>query len=659
VKVTPAHDPVDFQLGRTHGLESINVMTDDAHMTNVPTAYEGLDRYDARSKLIVDLEQGGFLGSIDEHTHNVGHCYRCGTVVEPRLSPQWFVKMPPLAKPAIKAVKDGTITFHPERWTKVYLNWMENIQDWCISRQIWWGHRIPVWYCDNCTMRTAVRTGMARGNKPDPEQAGIIVSRTAPAFCPSCRSTTLRQDEDVLDTWFSSWLWPFSTLGWPQKSKDLAHFYPTTTLVTAQEIIFFWVARMIMAGYFCLKKPPFTDVYIHGTVRDITGKKMSKSLGNIIDPLDIVKQYGTDALRYTLVTATAIGQDVFLSEDRFAAGRNFANKLWNATRFVLSTVSGSELRVASSNPQPVTRNPQLSVADRWILSRLQRTITKVTVALETFLFNEAATSLYDFLWHDYCDWYLEVAKVHLSGAGGAGQRVRETTQQMLVSVLETALRLLHPIMPFVTEELWQKLMEVPVYELRVSSSRPTRNPKPVTRNSIMVAPWPKAEKKFLDLEAERLFERLQAIVAAIRNTRAELNIPLDSRPAIQLTAGQAEVRGFFDAHRPLLQSLAAVGSVEISASRQQAKDAAAIVADGVEVLMPLAGLIDAGKECSRLQQRVEELTKQLAGIEARLANTEFTSKAPKVVIDQSKERRTEVQETIKKFSDHLALLQSM
>ena len=445
----------------------------------------------------------------------------------------------------------------------------------------------------------------------------------------------------MLDTWFSSWLWPLSTLGWPEKTKDLAYFYPTNTLVTAQEIIFFWVARMIMAGCFCMKRPPFTDVYIHGTVRDITGKKMSKSLGNIIDPLDIIKQYGTDALRYTLVTATAIGQDVFLSEERFVAGRNFANKLWNATRYVLS-------QEVTPHTSQVTKK-DWSVPDRWILSRLQQTVDKVARALEQLLFNEATTTIYDFLWHDYCDWYLEISKIK-----------DQASQGVLVHVLETALRLLHPMMPFVTEELWQHLQTVGAQ----GSGAVAPNPEPRTPNrpassSIMTAPWPKAEKKLVDAEAERLFERLQGVVAAIRNTRAELNIPLDSRPAVRLAASQDAVRSFFETHRPLLQALAALGTVDVGATREHAKDAAAMVVDGVEILMPLVGLIDAGKERARLQQRVEELTKQLAGIEGRLKDDQFTSKAPKEVVEQTQERRAQVRELLKKFSDHLSLLQSM
>ena len=629
VKVTPAHDPVDFQLGRKHGLDSLNVMTDDAKMVAVPKTYEGLDRFDCRSKLIVDLEQQGYLGAIEEHQHNVGHCYRCRTIVEPRLSPQWFVKMQPLAKPAIQAVKQGTVTFVPERWTKVYLNWMENIQDWCISRQIWWGHRLPVWYCDRCGLDAAVKTGLLRSSAKDRQPSGIIVSRTPPTQCPRCESTDLRQDEDVLDTWFSSWLWPFSTLGWPERTKDLAYFYPTAALVTAQEIIFFWVARMIMAGYVCMGKPPFARVYIHGTVRDMTGKKMSKSLGNIIDPLEIIKSYGTDALRYTLITSTAIGQDIFLSEERFAAGRNFANKLWNATRYVLSQPAAT----------PKAGKAALSLPDRWILSRLQRTITRVTESLEAFLFNDAANALYDFLWHDVCDWYLELSK-HVP------ENQRPATRQTLLTVLEAALRLLHPVMPFVTEELWQRLPPT------------VRGKGKAAPASIMVAPWPKASAKLLDPEAEASMERFKAVVTAIRTTRAELNVPHDRRPSIHLIAKPSKVRLFLDLN-VLLQAMAQVGDITVAASGRRPKDAAAALVEGIEVFVPLAGLIDVQKELTRLKQQVEGLNRQLAQVDARLRDEQFTSKAPKDVIEQAKDRRTHVQESLKKLSEHLAVLQSM
>jgi len=622
VKVTPAHDPVDFQLGRKHKLESINVMTDDARMTNVPKPYDDLDRYECRSKLIVDLEQQGFLGLIDEHQHNVGHCYRCNTAIEPRLSPQWFVKMKPLAEPAIKAVKTAKLKFSPDRWTKVYLNWMENIQDWCISRQIWWGHRLPVYYCDACQQQG---------------KEGVAVAKSKPERCPVCKSADLRQDEDVLDTWFSSWLWPFSTLGWPKQTEDLKYFYPTNTLVTAQEIIFFWVARMVMAGYFCMKEAPFSRVYIHGTVRDMTGKKMSKSLGNIIDPLEIIKQYGTDALRYTLVTATAIGQDIFLSEERFAAGRNFANKLWNATRYTLGT---AESLGTASAAAAKSRAPAYSVADRWILSRLQHTIERVTKAIEELLFNEAATTLYDFLWHDVCDWYLEISK-----HGSPEDRARAA--RVLVDVLETALRLLHPVMPFVTEELWQSLRELQPGQ---AADRP---------KSIMVAPWPKASKKLIDNEAEAQFDRFKAVVGAIRNTKAELNVPLDSRPPVRLSSGQASVREFFTAHQELLRVLAGTGEVHVDASRQRLKHAAATVVDGIEVLMPLEGVIDLAKERGRLEQRVAEITNHIKRLEAQLANTQFTDRAPKEVVEQTKASLAQARETLKKSSEHLAVLQSM
>ncbi len=663
VKVTPAHDPVDFQLGKKHDLKFINVMTDDAHMTNVPKAYDGLDRFECRSKLTVDLEQQGFLGPIDEHLHNVGHCYRCHTAIEPRLSPQWFVKMKPLAAPAIKAVKDKTITFSPARWTKVYLNWMENIEDWCISRQIWWGHRLPVYYCRTCQGQAAHSTQHTAPSKVH----GVVVAKVKPKKCPDCGGLDLVQDEDVLDTWFSSWLWPFSTLGWPKKTPDLDYFYPTNTLVTAQEIIFFWVARMIMAGYFCMGKPPFTKVYIHGTVRDITGKKMSKSLGNIIDPLDIIEKYGTDALRYTLITATAIGQDVFLSEERFTAGRNFANKLWNATRYVLSQTTGERLEVRgeSLTSHLTLDTSHLSAADRWILSKLQGTIGRVTKSIDEMQFNDAATALYEFLWHDFCDWYLEASKVQLAQtsdvpgpplavaarpglrpgrAGGAGrhqtsEKERDATLSVLVNVLETSLRLLHPVMPFVTETLWQQLTG--------------------QTTSIMVAPWPKAAKKLINPEAEAKFEQFKAVVTAIRTTRAELNVPPASKPPVRLAAKDASTRAFFEAHQQLLQTIAGVSEVTVSAKSERHKDAASSIVDGIEVVLPLAGLIDTAKETQRLQQRVAELTNYLAKTDARLRDPQFTEKAPAEIIEQTKHQRAQTHETLKKVSEYLSILQTM
>jgi len=639
VKVTPAHDPVDFQLAKRHDLEILNIMTGDAHMTNVPEPYNGLSRELARQRVVEELERQGVLEKIEDHQHGVGHCYRCDTVVEPRLSPQWFVRMKPLAEPAIKAVKEKKIAFTPTRWTKVYLNWMENIQDWCISRQIWWGHRLPVYYCKAC-----------RGDGQT-ERAGVVVSKTRPERCPTCGSTDLEQDPDVLDTWFSSWLWPFSTLGWPQQTKDLEYFYPTNTLVTAPEIIFFWVARMIMAGYFCMGERPFSKVYIHGTVRDITGKKMSKSLGNVIDPIEIIDRFGTDALRYTLVTATAVGQDLFLSEDRFTVGRNFANKLWNVTRYALATaercgVAGERLRKL-----PAGRGAKLTDADRWILSRLNATIGTVTKAIDRFNFNEAAQTLYDFVWHDVCDWYVEISKIQLGiigqpegGQATVGPDASAATLAVLWHVLETSLRLLHPIVPFVTEALWQFLQQSTGGDATAS---------------IMVAEWPKASKRSADADLEARFNLLQSVIAAIRNTRSELNVPLDTRPAVQLASKQAEAREFLAAHRAHVRVLAQVGEVAVAETVRRTGDAAATIVDGVEVVIPLAGLIDAGKERQRLEGRMKELTDELARIDAKLADAQFTQRAPEQVVQQTRDRHTQVTETIKKFHGHLQLLKSL
>jgi valyl-tRNA synthetase len=446
LKVTPAHDPVDFELGMKHGLEKINVMNDDATINSAGGDYEGMDRFEAREAILEDLKERGLFIKSEAHRHAVGHCYRCHTMIEPRLSPQWFVRMKPLAKPAIEAVKKGRIKFYPPRWTKVYLDWMENIRDWCISRQIWWGHRIPVYYCQRC-----VKTGILNDKFPisngkiNPKSKGIIVSRTRPEKCPKCGSADIEQDPDVLDTWFSSWLWPFSTFGWPEKTPELKYFYPTNSLITAQEIIFFWVARMIMAGIEFAGGIPFKDVYIHGTVRDITGTKMSKSLGNIIDPLDMIEKYGTDALRFSMISITAQGQDVFLSEGKFELGRNFANKIWNASRFILMNLKPEEVR---ADLCVFFNAADLGLPERWILSRFYSTLKDVTGCLDSYKFNEAANSIYEFFWHEFCDWYIEIAKLSLD---------KKETQIVLYKVLEKSLRMLHPFMPFVTEEIWQKL----------------------------------------------------------------------------------------------------------------------------------------------------------------------------------------------------------
>jgi valyl-tRNA synthetase len=634
VKVTPAHDPVDFQLGKKHDLEFINVMTDDARMTNVPKAYEGLDRIECRSKLIVDLEKIGALGAIEERAHNVGHCYRCHTAVEPRLSPQWFVKMQPLAEPAIKAVKKGAITFVPARWTKVYLNWMENIQDWCISRQIWWGHRLPVYYCKNCMERQEAGDG-GRGKssthapRPTPHAPGIIVAKSKPAKCPSCGNADLKQDEDVLDTWFSSWLWPFSTLGWPEQTKDLGHFYPTSTLVTAPEIIFFWVARMIMAGYFCMGKPPFTTVYIHGTVRDLTGKKMSKSLGNIIDPLEIINQHGTDALRYTLVTSTAIGTDVYLSEDKFTAGRNFANKLWNAARFILQSVPPG---TAGELP-PAER---LSVFDRSILDSLNAEVAAVTEALDRFDFNAAAERVYGFLWHAFCDWHVEFVKPEI--------RNSPASQQVLVRVFETSLRLLHPVMPFISEELWQHLTmgQGAGDGGRGKSSARAPRPAPRAPHSIMVAPWPKPDGPRYPEDA-KLVGALTQIITQIRSIRSEFKLPPAAEVNASLALDHGRPDGIREAFEAQLKRLARVGRVAWERTIAPAQGMVPFVIEGGKGGVHLQGTIDVEQHRRRIQKELQEqLRPNLQRIETLLKDDAFRAKAPEEILGREEERRRQL-----------------
>ncbi len=479
VKVTPAHDPNDYALGKKHNLEFINIMHPDATLNENAGEYSGMDRFEAREVILEDLKEKKLLEKIEPHTLSAGHCYRCHTIIEPYLSRQWFVKMKPLAGPAIEAVKKGKIKFHPKRWTKVYLNWMENIQDWCISRQIWWGHRIPVYYCKNCADKN------------------IIVSRVRPEKCPVCGSVDIYQDEDVLDTWFSSWLWPFATFYWPKESEDLKYFYPTSVLVTAPEIIFFWVARMIMAGFEFMNDKPFSDVYIHGTVRDIEGKKMSKSLGNVIDPLEIINEYGADALRFSLISITAQGQDVFLSQERFEQGRNFANKVWNASRFILMNL---EPQYVKTDLCVFFKKENLDIVNRWILSRFYSTLKQAGKHLDNFKFNEAANLLYGFFWHEFCDWYLELIKPSLyQDADGS---LRENTQRTLLETLDATMRLLHPVMPFITEEVWQQI------------------PRKGGANSIMIARFPEPDERFDDEQAAEEMGLVIEVITALRNVRA-------------------------------------------------------------------------------------------------------------------------------------------
>ena len=488
VKVTPAHDPNDFDMGNRHGLEQVNVLNEDATINENGGKYVGLDRFECRDRLVADLEGLGLLEKVEPHVHAVAHCQRCDTVLEPYLSEQWFVKIKPLAEPALQAVKDVRIRFHPEKWTGVYTHWMENIRDWCISRQLWWGHRIPVYYCDSC--------------------GGMTVSRTAPEKCAKCNSVDIRQDEDVLDTWFSSWLWPFSTLGWPEKTKELEYYYPTDTLVTGPDIIFFWVARMIMAGMWFCGDVPFRDVYIHGIIRDAKGRRMSKSLGTGVDPLEMVEKYSADAVRFSIIMLSSEGQDVRFDESKIELGRNFSNKIWNAQRFLMMNLAEGDrdnLLGLMETVDGTSKQASLetwALEDRWILSRLHKTIKRVTSCLDDFRLNDAVSSIYHFFWHEYCDWYLEMIKPRLYGKRDGKDRALA----IALIVLRDAMRLLHPFIPFITEEIWQRI--------------PARN-RPV---SIAVDAWPQPNENLFNPVVERETDLVQRVTFSIRNMRSEMNV---------------------------------------------------------------------------------------------------------------------------------------
>lgn len=620
LKVTPAHDPVDFGLGQKYGLEQINVMNEDATINSVGGDYEGMDRLEAREAIIADLKERGLFIKAEAHRHAVGHCYRCHTMVEPRLSPQWFVKMKPLAQPAIDAVNKGKIKFYPERWTKVYLDWMNNIRDWCISRQIWWGHRIPVYYCVECS---GAEGQGARGMGQD---KGVIVSKIRPEKCPSCGSTKIEQDPDVLDTWFSSWLWPFSTFGWPAETPELKYFYPTDALVTAQEIIFFWVARMIMAGIEFMGDVPFRNVYIHGTVRDITGTKMSKSLGNVIDPLDMIKKYGTDALRFSIISITAQGQDVFLSESKFELGRNFANKLWNASRFILMNLKEESL-LANTDLCVLFKNTDLSLSERWILSRLYSTLGSVEECLGEYRFNEAANIIYEFVWHEFCDWYIEIAKSTIT---------EKTTQVILYKILEKSLRMLHPFMPFITEEIWQKLPRS----------------KDASGDTIMIQPWPHIQKDMISKEAEDEMKCLIDLITAIRNVRSVWNIEPKKEITAFINIHEKKDGEFLNKNIDIIKKLSRLSDIKIG-KLEKPKNAAASIVGALEVYMPLEGLIDFEKEKMRLKKEEDRLNNEIKSIASRLKDKKFTSKAPEEIVEKQRVRKTELELQLKKLKNNL------
>ena len=608
LKVTPAHDPTDFELGRKHKLVPINVMNGDATMNELAGEdYRGMDRLECREKLIEDLKRRKLLLKTEQHRHAVGHCYRCNSMVEPRLSEQWFVSMKPLAKAAIKVVKTNKLKFYPKRWTKIYLDWMENIRDWCISRQIWWGHRIPVYYCNDCQKEKAGK--------------GIIVQKTLPGKCPKCSSNNITQDPDVLDTWFSSWLWPFSTLGWPKQTDDLSYFYPTNTLVTAQEIIFFWVARMVMAGYEFMKKTPFSDVYIHGTVRDLTGTKMSKSLGNVIDPLEIINEFGADALRVSLISLTGVGGDLFLSQEKFHIGRNFANKIWNASRLVLGNLDRDKLK---PDLCVFYQKSKLELKERWILSRLYNTLKKVSSSLDNYRINDAAKIIYEFFWHEFCDWYLEFAKPTMD---------HEDTQMVLYKTLEKTLRMLHPIMPFITEEIWQRL--------------------PHEGESIMLSTWPHTQEQIIDSKAELDMKVLIDVITSVRNARSVWHIDSGSQIDILLKCKDAHTRKVIKDNELYLKRLAKVKDLKIADQIKKPKHSATSLAGEIEIFVPLEGIIDFEKEKKNLTKRLDETERILKGITSKLKNKDFLKKAPKDVVNKEKEKKLELEGTIGRLKKNL------
>ena len=649
VKVTPAHDPNDFEMGMRHKLEFINVMNPDGTMNKEAGEYAGMDRFECREALLEDLKERKLLLKVEPHAYSAGHCYRCHTIIEPYLSKQWFVKMKPLAKAALDVVKTGKIKFYPKRWTKVYTNWMENIRDWCISRQIWWGHRLPVYYCKSCqSSAISYQQGKADSRKLKAESSkGIIVSRIKPEKCPDCGSGDIYQDEDVLDTWFSSWLWPFATFGWPfqpsalsrqpsaknnltaesRKLKaELAYFYPTSALVTAQEIIFFWVARMIMAGMEFMGDIPFRDVYIHGTVRDATGTKMSKSLGNIIDPLEVIEQYGSDALRFSLISITAVGQDVFLSKEKFEAGRNFANKLWNASRFVLMNKS-DQVSVSLSR----IKKENFSLADRWILSRLNHTVDKVTICLEAYKFNEASNLLYEFIWHEFCDWYLELIKPVFTDSVK-----QETVQAVVIHVLEKALRLIHPFMPFISEEIWQKL--------------------PHEGDSIMTSSWPETEKDKFDPKAQQKMSLIMEVIAAIRNLRLEVNVPPNRKSDIIISSDNQKEKEILEENISYLVNLAKIENCKIDIGLKKPKSSVTCILNRAQIFMPLEGLIDLEVQKKKLEEQIKENEAEHNRLTAQLKNKEFVKKAPVAIVEKIKMRHTELKQTLDWVKNNLKQL---
>ena len=602
VKTTPCHDPNDFEMGQRHNLEQILVFNEDATVNENGGKYQGMDRYECRKAVVKDLEEGGYLVKIEDHEHNVGTCYRCGTTVEPMTSAQWFVKMAPLAKPAMDVVKDGRVKFVPGRFANTYLRWMENVHDWCISRQLWWGHRIPAYYCEDCGEMT--------------------VSKEDVTVCPKCGGTHIRQEEDVLDTWFSSALWPFSTLGWPEKTKELDYFYPTSVLVTGYDIIFFWVARMIFSGMEQMQEEPFKTVYIHGLVRDAQGRKMSKSLGNGIDPLEIIDQYGADALRFTLITGNSPGNDMRFSIEKVESSRNFANKIWNASRFIQMNLTIDKLELPET----------LSLEDKWIVSKYNDLVKAVTENIDKYELGIAVQKLYDFIWDNFCDWYIEIVKPRLQNKDD--KAANESAQKVLCYVLSGTMQLLHPFMPFITETIWQAL--------------------PHDGPSVMVSKWPEyREELHFAKEAEQV-ETMMDTIRAIRTRRAEMNVPPSKRAQVILLTNEREA---YEAGTLFFGKLAYASEIEfVDKTPENADSMVSVVTKGATVYMPMGELIDFEKERARLEKEKAKVQKDIDFVMKKLNNPGFVAKAPEAVVAQEREKVAKYQELMDKLNASLAAL---
>ena len=603
VKITPAHDPNDFEIGLRHDLPQVNVMNKDASVNELGGIYEGLSRYDARKKIVEDLKEQGLLVKIKDHDLSLGGCYRCNTVVEPMMSEQWFVKMEPLAKDAIAAVKDERIKFVPDRFSKTYLNWLENIRDWCISRQLWWGHRIPAYYC---------------------ECGEIMVSTKAPEKCTKCSGTKITQDEDVLDTWFSSALWPFSTLGWPEQTEELKYFYPTDVLVTGYDIIFFWVVRMAFSGLEFMDEVPFKHVLIHGIIRDDEGRKMSKSLGNGIDPFEIIEEYGADALRFTLLTGNSPGNDMRFHMSKLESSRNFANKLWNATRFVLMNIDSDIADYDSIKDNMTT-------ADYWIITRMNRVIGEMTENINKFELGLAAQKLYDFVWSEYCDWYIEMTKSRLYGTDGNNKK---TALYVLTYVLENILKLMHPYMPFITEEIWSSL--------------------PTISGNVVVASWPQYNEAEINEDAEKKMELIMAAIISIRNIRSEMNVVPSKKAKLLVFSNEYEVIETIKEGTKFFISLASTSEIQIIEDKNEIpNDAVSVVIEGAELFIPLDELIDFEKEIERLNKEKSKLESEIKRVEGKLSNEGFVKKAPAHLIEEEKNKKVKFTDMLDKVIERI------